>query len=71
MRDRQINQMILDKLEAKDIPMHVKGFIGEILQHENGGIDQERPQYTRTYDNLLNKFMLQQDEARINHGETE
>lgn len=63
MDPTKINRLILDKLEAQDISPHVKGFIREILQHEKGGLDQERPHYTSQYKNLLNKHVQRWEEV--------
>lgn len=60
----KINRMILDKIEAKDLPPHVKGFIREILQHEQGRLDQDMPRYSRTYENLINKYVREKDNAK-------
>ena len=55
-----INRLILDKLAERDISDNVKKFIRDILQHEKGHMNQERPQYTREYNNLLNRYAKMQ-----------
>lgn len=51
-----INRMILDKLEEKDLGPDVKGFIHGILQHEKGGLNQVMPQFTQAYTILLDRY---------------
>jgi hypothetical protein len=57
----QINRMILDKVEEKQLPPHVKGFVQEILQHEQGGLDQDMPRYSRAYEVLINKYIREKN----------
>lgn len=64
MSSPQINQLILDKLDAQEAAPHVKGFIREILQHEKGSLEQERAPYTRAYENLLNRYAQEQKKSK-------
>lgn len=60
MSTSQLNRLILQKLDEKDLPIHVKEFIRDILLHEKGRLDQENPHYTTAYKTLLDKYMLRQ-----------
>lgn len=62
----KVNRMILDKVEARDLPAHVKGFIREVLRHEQEGLGLDFPRYTRTFQGLLNKYAG--GEAEIESG---
>ena len=55
----KINRMILDKVEERRLPSYVKGFIREILQHEQGRLDQDMPRYSNAYENLINKYVCE------------
>jgi hypothetical protein len=65
MDSLKINRMILDKVDAKDLPPHVKGFVREILQHEQGGLDQDMPRYSRAYKRLINKYVRENDDTEV------
>lgn len=61
----KINRMILDKIEAREIPPNVKGFLREILQHEQGGLDQDMPRYSRAYEILINRYVERKEDTDI------
>jgi len=51
-----INKIILDKIEDREMDDTVKKFIKEVLSFEKGKIDEQRPRYTNYFENLLNKY---------------
>lgn len=69
MDSLKINRMILDKVEARDLPPRVRAFMRELLQHEQGGLDQDMPRYSRAYKRLLNKYARERSDASDSEDE--
>ncbi len=73
MIDTKINQMIIDKVEETDAPQHIKDFLLDVLRHERSVYDQYEtggmPRYSRTYLNLLNKYV--RDHKKYQQSEAE
>jgi len=57
-----VNPMIMEKLEERDLPSPLKNFLRNVLIFERGKLDQEKPHYTSKYKNLLNKYIEQSQE---------
>lgn len=64
MTSTEINQIIIDKIENADTSKHIKEFLLDILRYERSIYDQREtggmPRYSKTYRNLLNKFIEKQ-----------
>lgn len=57
-----INRLILDKLKERDIPIHIKNLIRDILQLERRNMELESRFYMRKYEILLNQYVLHEKE---------
>lgn len=72
MINTEINQMIIDKIENADTPKHIKDFLLDILRYERSVYDQREtggmPRYSKTYRNLLNKYIEEHTNYRQGKG---